>query len=715
MKCQQCNVNRATVNMAMQINNERLNIHLCSTCFNEIKNQMGQSGNFSGDLSSHPFFQGQMNGQGENQANQGSYTRTQERDAKKKDNGLIDELGTNLTDRAKSGQIDPVIGRDNEVKRMIEILNRRNKNNPVLIGEPGVGKTAIAEGLALKMIEGSVPSKLINKEVYLLDVASLVANTGIRGQFEERMKQLIEELQQNPDIIVFIDEIHLLVGAGTAESSQMDAGNILKPALARGDLQVIGATTLKEYRQIEKDAALERRFQPITIKEPTHEETTLILQGLKDRYEKFHEVKYSDDVIESFVTLSNRYIQDRFLPDKAIDLMDEVGSRHNLANSENDEESLENKLNDVVEAKEKAAEKEDYEEAANLRYQEIQLQKQIDKAKEEVHEVQEEVTVEDVQLIVEEKTGIPVTKLQSEAQAQMRDLADTLRMKVIGQDAAVDHVAKAVRRSRAGLKSKTRPIGSFLFVGPTGVGKTELSKVLAEELFGTRDSLVRLDMSEYMEKHAVSKIIGSPPGYVGHDEAGQLTETIRHNPYSIILLDEIEKAHPDVQNMFLQIMEDGHLTDSQGRTVSFKETVIIMTSNAGTGSKEVSVGFEKQDESVAQLEVLSDFFKPEFLNRFDSIVTFNELSKENLLEIVDLMLTELMTNIEDIDINIEITDEAKDKLVELGYEPKFGARPLRRVIQDQIENQLTDLILDNDNVTDVIVDVKDEEVKVEIA
>ncbi len=715
MKCQQCGINQAKVNIAMRINNERVSMHLCSTCLNDIKNQMNQSGNFSNDMFSNPLFQGQMDSQGNNQPNQGSRARTQEQAPKQHDNGLIDELGTNLTDRARNGQVDPVIGRDSEVKRMIEILNRRNKNNPVLIGEPGVGKTAIAEGLALKMVEGDVPAKLMNKEVYLLDVASLVANTGIRGQFEERMKQLIDELQNNPEIIVFIDEIHLLVGAGTAESSQMDAGNILKPALARGDLQIIGATTLKEYRQIEKDAALERRFQPIIVKEPTHEEAVLILQGLKDRYEKFHEVTYSDDVIESFVSLSNRYIQDRFLPDKAIDLMDEVGSRHNLANAENNSVALEEKMNDIVKAKETAAEQENYEEAANLRYQEIQLQKQLDEAKENKEKTKEAVTVEDVQLIVEEKTGIPVTKLQSEAQAQMRELATSLRAKVIGQDAAVDHIAKAVRRSRAGLKSKTRPIGSFLFVGPTGVGKTELSKVLAEELFGTRDSLVRLDMSEYMEKHAVSKIIGSPPGYVGHEEAGQLTETIRHNPYSIILLDEIEKAHPDVQNMFLQIMEDGHLTDSHGRTVSFKETVVIMTSNAGTGTKEISVGFEKQDEAVTQLETLSDFFKPEFLNRFDAIVTFNELSKESLLQIVDLMLDELVANIEDIKINIEITEEAKEKLVDLGYEPKFGARPLRRVIQNQIENQLTDLILEHDEVKDVIVNVKDEEIVVEIA
>src|SRR5690625_317051 len=482
MKCQQCNVNRATVNMAMQINNERLNIHLCSTCFNEIKNQMGQSGNFSGDLSSHPFFQGQMNGQGENQANQGSYTRTQERDAKKKDNGLIDELGTNVTDAARNGQIDPVIGRQNEVKRVIETLNRRNKNNPVLIGEPGVGKTAIAEGLALKIIDGDVPSKLMDKEVYVLDVASLVANTGIRGQFEERMKQLIEELKERPETILFIDEIHLLVGAGTAENSQMDAGNILKPALARGELQVIGATTLNEYRQIEKDAALERRFQPIIVEEPSIEESIEILHGIKDRYEQFHGVTYPDEVIESFVTLSNRYIQDRFLPDKAIDLMDEVGSRLNLAHSEQDTDSLEKQLEKVIKEKETAAEKEDYERAANLRYQEIQLQKQLDKVKDSNEKVSNVVTVEQIEQLIEEKTGIPVTKLQADEQEKMRNLQARLAEKVIGQDVAVRTLAQAIRRSRAGLKSKDRPIGSFLFVGPTGVGKTELSKVLAEEL-----------------------------------------------------------------------------------------------------------------------------------------------------------------------------------------------------------------------------------------
>lgn len=711
MKCQQCKMNPATVNMAMQLNNEKIQLQVCHSCFEEIKRQMNPNNFFQqgGNMQDHPFFQGNMGGQGQ--------SRTQTKQQNGNNGGLLDELGSNVTDAARNGEIDPVIGRDSEVKRVIETLNRRNKNNPVLIGEPGVGKTAIAEGLALKIVEGDVPSKLMNKEVYILDVASLVANTGIRGQFEERMKQLVEEIKQNPDVILFIDELHLLVGAGTAESSQMDAGNILKPALARGEMQMIGATTLKEYRQIEKDGALERRFQPITVKEPSAEETVQILQGIKDRYETYHGVTYPDEVIESFVTLSSRYIQDRFLPDKAIDLMDEVGARLNLIHAESDTDSLEEQLEKIVAEKEAAAEKEDYEQAANLRYQEIQLQKQLDKAKnqDEKEEVSTVVSVNSVEEIVEEKTGIPVMKLQADEQENLKNFAEHLRAKVIGQDNAVDNIAKAIRRSRVGLKSKYRPIGSFLFVGPTGVGKTELSKVLAEELFGTRDALVRLDMSEYMEKHTVSKIIGSPPGYVGHEEAGQLTEKIRRNPYSIILLDEIEKAHPDVQNMFLQIMEDGHLTDSHGRTVSFKDTVIIMTSNAGTGYKPINVGFEKQNEAITNLEMLSDYFKPEFLNRFDAIIRFNELEESHLLEIVDLMLQELESTMENDKLQITVTDEAKEKLVKIGYEPRFGARPLRRVIQDEIENQLTDLILDEMEVENVTVDVEEDKIVVKNA
>ncbi len=712
MKCQQCEMNEATVNMAVQLNNERIQLHVCSDCFEEIKSQMNPNNFFQqgGNMNSQPFFQGSMGGQGKNQGR----SRTQTKQQGRKKTGLLDELGTNITDSARNGNIDPVIGRNQEVKRVIETLNRRNKNNPVLIGEPGVGKTAIAEGLALKITEGDVPTKLLNKDVYILDVASLIANTGIRGQFEERMKKLIEEVKENPDVILFIDELHLLVGAGATEGSQMDAGNILKPALARGELQVIGATTLKEYRQIEKDGALERRFQPITVNEPSAEEAVLILQGIKEHYEKFHGVTYPDDVIESFVSLSSRYIQDRFLPDKAIDLMDEVGSRLNLAHAEVDTESLEEQLEKVVQEKEEAAEKEAYEKAANLRYQEIQLQKQLEKAKSnlEKSKVSTVVSVHDVEEIVEEKTGIPVMKLQADEQENLRNFADHLRVNVVGQDKAVDNIAKAIRRSRAGLKSKYRPIGSFLFVGPTGVGKTELSKVLAAELFGSKEALVRLDMSEYMERHTVSKIIGSPPGYVGHEEAGQLTEKVRRNPYSIILLDEIEKAHPDVQNTFLQIMEDGHLTDSHGRTVSFKDTVIIMTSNAGTGFKPINVGFGKDNDAISNFEVLSDYFKPEFLNRFDGIIRFNELSEENLLEIVDLMLHELEETIENETIRISVTDEAKEQIVKLGYDPRFGARPLRRVIQDQIENQLTDLILDEVSIENVEVSLVDEEIVV---
>ena len=713
MQCQKCNANQATINAQMHMNGKKMELHLCSDCFREIQGQMRNSSDmfsgfpFGSDAFSNKFFQG--NGAGEGQS--GAKTQTTQRGG---GDGLIDQLGTNLTDRARAGEVDPVIGRDNEVKRMIETLNRRNKNNPVLIGEPGVGKTAIAEGLALKIIEGDVPVKLLNKEVYLLDVASLVSNTGIRGQFEERMKQLMEELKQRQNVIVFIDEIHLVVGAGSTEGSQMDAGNILKPALARGDLQLIGATTLKEYRQIEKNAALERRLQPIHVKEPTIEDSIKIINGIKDRYEQFHEVNYSDEAVESFVKLSDRYIQDRFLPDKAIDLMDEVGSRLNLKNSSKDASSLKERLDQIIKEKEAAAEKEDYERAANLRYQEIQLQKQLDKTEEGEKII--DVDVSDIELIVEEKTGIPVTKMQADEQKKMKDLAEHLGEKVIGQDEAVQKVSKAVRRSRAGLKAKERPIGSFLFVGPTGVGKTELTKALAEELFGTRDSMIRLDMSEYMEKHSVSKLIGSPPGYVGHEEAGQLTEQVRHNPYSIVLLDEIEKAHPDVQNMFLQIMEDGHLTDSQGRTVSFKETVIIMTSNAGTGVKEVNVGFNAdKHDSVSTLERLSDYFKPEFLNRFDAIIEFKELAENDLLQIVDLMLRELEETIEENDMSIMITKEAKQELVRLGYDTRFGARPLRRVIQDKIEDQLTDLILENETVENVKVDFENEEIIVKSA
>jgi len=705
MKCQHCNKNEATMNLRFRMNKQNVQVNMCNTCFQEIQGQLNAGNIPSFNNDANQFFQAG----GANQAQAQTIQRQED-----SGNGLLDELGTNLSKDAKEGLIDPVIGRDQEVRRVIETLNRRNKNNPVLIGEPGVGKTAIAEGLAVKIHDGDVPVKLKNKIVYLLDVASLVTNTGIRGQFEERMQQLIDELQERKDVILFIDEIHMIVGAGKTEGSQMDAGNILKPALARGNLQLIGATTLKEYRQIEKDAALERRFQPIIVNEPSAEDTITILNGIKDRYENFHEVSYSDEAIQAFVTLSQRYIQDRYLPDKAIDLMDEVGSRLNLIHATADPDSIEARLSEVVLEKEQAAEAEEYEKAANLRHEEIQLRKELEEAKLSGEAENVAVSIADIELIVEEKTGIPVTKLQAAEQVKMKGLQESLGQKIIGQEEAVDKIAKAIRRSSAGLKSKDRPIGSFLFVGPTGVGKTEITKVLAEELFGSRETLVRLDMSEYMEKHAVSKIIGSPPGYVGHEEAGQLTEQIRRNPYSILLLDEIEKAHPDVQNMFLQIMEDGILTDSHGRTVSFKDAVIIMTSNAGTGVKDITVGFNQPvHESVTMLDTLGDYFKPEFLNRFDSIMSFNELTEENLLEIVDLMLVDLQATIEENEIEITISEEAKQALVKLGYDKRFGARPLRRVIQEQIEDPLTDLILDEENIEKVHVNVVDEVITVE--
>ena len=506
------------------------------------------------------------------------------------------------------------------------------------------------------------------------------------------MKRLILELQERKNIILFIDEIHLLVGAGSAEGS-MDAGNILKPALARGELQVIGATTLKEYRQIEKDPALERRFQPIHVQEPSVEAAIEILKGIQKKYEDYHEVTYSEEAIRACVNLSHRYISDRFLPDKAIDLLDEAGSKLNLTSDYKSNEQIENRLKEIASLKEEALKHERYEEAAKLRDEELKLEQALN---DETNGDRPLVTASHIQQIIEQKTGIPVGKLQQDEKQKMKNLEENLNKKVIGQEKAVEKIAKAIRRSRAGLKPKNRPIGSFLFVGPTGVGKTELTKTLAEELFGTKDSMIRLDMSEYMEKHSVSKLIGSPPGYVGHEEAGQLTEKVRRNPYSIILLDEIEKAHPDVQHMFLQILEDGRLTDSQGRVVSFKDTVIIMTSNAGVGHKPIHVGFGTTNsvEETNILDSLGSFFKPEFLNRFDGIIEFKSLDKEHILKIVDLMVHELQETLKEENIEFTISTEAKEKLAELGYHPAFGARPLRRVIQEQLEDKIADFILD---------------------
>jgi ATP-dependent Clp protease ATP-binding subunit ClpE len=715
MLCQVCHQNEATVFVNLQFNHEKKQLHLCHECYEKQKQQLTIPVNFGFDnFTSFPFDDFFMNGfspisempfseMGTPQPNIGQPSKRN-----RKGGGFLDQFGRNLTQLAKAGLIDPVIGRDKEIERVIEILNRRNKNNPVLIGEPGVGKTAIVEGLALKIAEGQVPEKLLNKEVYLLDVASLVANTGIRGQFEERMKRLISELQRRKNVILFIDEIHLLVGAGSAEGS-MDAGNILKPALARGELQVVGATTLKEYRQIEKDAALERRFQPVIVHEPTVEEAITILKGIQPKYEQFHHVKYTDEAIEACVRLSHRYIQDRFLPDKAIDLLDEAGSKANLRSGPTDEKQIQERLAQIAKEKAKAVKEENFELAAKLRSEELKLEKQLQNG---VNQERPVVDVADIERIIEEKTGIPVGKLQADEKEKMKHLEENLAKKVIGQDEAVKKVAKAIRRSRAGLKAKHRPIGSFLFVGPTGVGKTELAKTLAEELFGSKDAMIRLDMSEYMEKHSVSKLIGSPPGYVGHEEAGQLTEKVRRNPYSIILLDEIEKAHPDVQHIFLQILEDGRLTDSQGRTVSFKDTVIIATSNAGVTDKKITVGFEKQGPThTSVLESLNAYFKPEFLNRFDAIIEFKALKKEHMLQIVDLMLNEVKTAMREQHIDLDVSQAAKEKLAELGYHPALGARPLRRVIQEHVEDKIADVLLDeNDQVKAIRIDVENNDI-----
>jgi len=709
MLCTKCQSNESSIAMHVQINGHTENVHLCPNCFNEEKEKLKATfdGNPTMNFQSYQGFSMDEYFKNFTSSDPTHTTNQQKGNPKSKHpNGLLDKFGRNLTNMANAGLIDPVVGRDEEIKRIIEILNRRNKNNPVLIGEPGVGKTAIVEGLALKIVERKVPEKLLNKEVYLLDIASLVANTGIRGQFEDRMKKIISELQNRKNIILFIDEIHQIVGAGSAEGS-MDAGNILKPALARGELQLVGATTLKEYRQIEKDGALERRFQPVIIHEPTVEEAITILKGIQDKYEQYHHVQFTNEAIEACVKLSHRYMTDRYLPDKAIDLLDEAGSKANLSINVADEKDIQTKLASITKEKEKAAEQENYELAAKLRFEEIQLEKQL---RELEKMTKPTVQVEDIHQIISEKTGIPVGKLQSDDKEKLKHLERELSRKVIGQKEAVQKVAKAIRRSRIGLKAKHRPIGSFLFVGPTGVGKTELAKTLAASLFGSQDSMIRLDMSEYMEKHTVSKLIGSPPGYIGHDEAGQLTEKVRRNPYSIILLDEIEKAHPDVQHIFLQILEDGRLTDSQGRTVSFKETVIIATSNAGTSERKITVGFDRKESYVKILDTLQQYFKPEFLNRWDGIIEFQSLEKEDLLKIVDLMLQEVILNLQEQNMELEITREAKEKLVELGYHPAFGARPLRRVIQEKIEDEIADVLLEeNEDVKQLIVDIEEDE------
>lgn len=631
--------------------------------------------------------------------------------AQKNNNGnkkrhLLDEFGINLTKQARDGKLDPVIGRDNEVARTIEILNRRTKNNPVLIGEPGVGKTAIVEGLAQAIVAGKVPEKLQHKEVIRLEMSALVQGTSMRGQFEARMRELMKEVTNSDDVILFIDEIHEIMGAGNAEGG-MDAGNILKPALARGEFQLIGATTLNEYRKIEKDGAIARRFQPVQVEEPSKEETITILEGISERYEKYHYVTFSDSALQAAVELSDRYIPERFLPDKAIDLLDEAGSRKNLTMKVADPKTIQVNIEAADKLKQEAIDKEDFEKASYWRDQVNQLESQ--KAQVEAHPEMSKpqtVTEQDILKIVEDKTDIPVGALKENEANQLKDLDKNLSKHVIGQDEAVEKLAKAIRRNRIGLTKSGRPIGSFLFVGPTGVGKTETAKQLAKEMFGSKDAMIRFDMSEYMEKHTVSKMIGAPAGYVGYEEAGQLTEQVRRRPYSLVLFDEVEKAHTDVMNMFLQILDDGRLTDAQGHIVSFKDTVIIMTSNAGsTDTGNTPVGFAQVDQQNRLMQRLENYFRPEFLNRLDDIIDFQPLSQDHLLKIVDLLLTDINDNLSDNDLHIDLSTAAKQKLVELGYDPAMGARPLRRVMQDKIADGIADFYLEHPDVHHLQADI----------
>lgn len=716
MKCINCGQNEASIHLYASLNGQTQKIDLCQNCYQQLTASRGQNPNmgfFRNQMGNDPFNFGDLEqffrqAQQQNRAQkQPNGPQPQQGKDGGKDGGLLGQYGVNLTELARQGMIDPVIGRDSEIARVIEILNRRSKNNPVLTGEAGVGKTSVVEGLAQKIVDGDVPQKLLDKELIRLDVVSLVQGTGIRGQFEERMQQLMDQVRQNDKIILFIDEIHEIVGAGSAEGS-MDAGNILKPALARGELQLIGATTLNEYRKIEKDSALERRFQPVRVSEPTPEQTLIILQGLRPKYEEYHHVKYSDEALEAAVKLSHRYIQDRFLPDKAIDLLDESGSKKNLTLKIVDPKEIEERIAAAEKEKDAALNAEDYEKAAYYRDQLLNLRNM--KENPTSMDNNNRVTEKDIQLIVETKTNIPVGELQEKEQKQLKNLDTDLKAHVIGQDEAIEKVSKAIRRNRVGFSRKNRPIGSFLFVGPTGVGKTELARQLANEMFGTEDSILRFDMSEYMEKHAVSKMIGSPPGYVGYEEAGQLTERVRRNPYSIVLLDEVEKAHPDVMHLFLQILEDGRLTDSQGRVVSFKDTIIIMTSNAGTGDQEASVGFGAALSGTTRsiIDKLGNYFKPEFINRFDAIVEFKSLSREDLTSILTLMMDDVNNALADKEITIKVSDEAKAKLIDLGYNPAMGARPLRRIIQEQIEDRVADYYLDHPSVKNLAFDIDSE-------
>ncbi len=636
---------------------------------------------------------------------------TDNKDGGKENESMLSQFGRDLTKLAKDGKIDPVIGRQKEIERVIQILSRRTKNNPCLIGEPGVGKTAIAEGLALKIVSGEVPELLKDKKIYSLDLTGMVAGTKYRGDFEERIKKVIDEVKNAKDVILFIDEVHTLIGAGSAEGAA-DAANILKPSLARGELQIIGATTIEEYRKhIEKDAALERRFQPVMVDEPSQEEAIEILKGIKDKYEAHHKVKITDEAIESAVKLSTRYIGDRYLPDKAIDLIDEAASKVRLRSytAPSDLKELEEKKKSVEAEKLSAVNAQEFERAATLRDEERKLDKEIKDKKENWHDMagksHDEVTPADIADIVSSWTGVPVTQLSTEESDRLLHMEDELHRRIVGQDEAVEAVSRAIRRGRVGLKDPKKPIGSFIFLGPTGVGKTELCKALAAAMFGDENAMIRLDMSEYMEKHTVSRLIGSPPGYVGYDEGGQLTEKVRRKPYSVVLFDEIEKAHPDVFNMLLQILDDGVLTDGQGRRVDFKNCIIIMTSNVGAkliSQKQKAFGFaagakelEQNEKEIkdAVMGELRNTFRPEFLNRVDDIIVFQRLTKDNIKEIASRLLAVLQKRVEDMGIEVTFSDEAVSKIADAGFDDVYGARPLKRAIQSRIEDALSEEML----------------------
>lgn len=718
MKCERCGRNPASVQTIQFVNGQREIHNLCQPCIEEIMKAMGSMGGTLNDGASEsaPFgfmsrnsANGGVNGSGQNSAG----TATAERRAKYSKTPTLDQYGRDLTAEAAEGKLDPASGRARELRRVITVLGRRQKNNPVLIGEPGVGKTAIVEGLARRIQEGNVPANLRNKRIVSLNIGGMVAGAMFRGQFEQRVKSILEELREAPDVIVFIDELHTVVGAGAADGA-VGAADMLKPALARGELRCIGATTLDEYRKhIEKDTALERRFQPVKVGEPSTEEAIVMLQAVRPNYELHHSVGITDEAIEAAVKLSDRYINDRFLPDKAIDVMDEAGSTLRLEASEKGIISptlitdLEKELADLQNKKEAAANAEEYERAAKLRQQELVVQEQLDKAHAQTGTaVKLLVTPELIAQVVENWTGVPVSQMLEGERQNLLNLESDLRKRVIGQDEAIGAVARAIRRSRAGLKDPKRPIGSFLFLGPTGVGKTELAKALAAELFGGEDHMIRLDMSEYMEPHTVSRLFGSPPGYVGHDDGGQLTEQVRRRPYSVILLDEVEKAHPEVFNSLLQVMDDGRLTDGHGRVVDFKNTVVIMTSNAGgiDLKRGVQIGFrfskgenerDEQHEAMRSkaIDGLKRIFRPEFINRIDQVVVFHSLGKDELNQILDLLLTQVRSRLSEQRIGLEVSSEVRELLLSEGFDAEYGARPLRRTIQTYIDDTLADTVL----------------------